>query len=152
MLADSPVVAYAVKQSGGKVEAVGGIYDAAPYGVVVAQGQRPRSPRPSPTRSRRSTPPAAYKKILAKLGQRGRRDHRLRRQPLTAMKDDNRPGRIHAVPVRHPGRWVAIAIILVLAAMFVSMLLTNPAFDWSFIFQAMQQRRCCAGSTSAPCW
>jgi polar amino acid transport system permease protein len=56
------------------------------------------------------------------------------------MKDDNRPGRIHAVPVRHPGRWVAIAIILVLAAMFVSMLLTNPAFDWSFIFQAMQQR------------
>jgi len=56
------------------------------------------------------------------------------------VKDDNRPGRIHAVPVRHPGRWVAIAIILVLAAMFVSMMLTNPAFDWSFIFQAMQQR------------
>ena len=56
------------------------------------------------------------------------------------MKEDNRPGRIHAVPVRHPGRWVAIAIILVLAAMFVSMMLTNPAFDWSFIFQAMQQR------------
>ena len=56
------------------------------------------------------------------------------------MKDENRPGRIHAVPVRHPGRWVAIAIILVLAAMFVSMMLTNPAFDWSFIFQAMQQR------------
>jgi polar amino acid transport system permease protein len=56
------------------------------------------------------------------------------------MKDDNRPGRIHAVPVRHPGRWVAIAIILVLAGMFVSMVLTNPAFDWSFIFQAMQQR------------
>jgi polar amino acid transport system permease protein len=55
------------------------------------------------------------------------------------MRDDDRPGRIHAVPVRHPGRWVAIAIIVVLAAMFVSMLLTNPAFDWSFIFQAMQQ-------------
>jgi polar amino acid transport system permease protein len=35
---------------------------------------------------------------------------------------------------------VAIAIILVLAAMFLSMVLTNPAFDWSFIFQAMQQR------------
>src|SRR4051794_34341534 len=55
------------------------------------------------------------------------------------MRDDDRPGRIHAVPVRHPGRWVAIAVIVVLAAMFVSMLLTNPAFDWSFIFQAMQQ-------------
>ncbi|TQJ49858.1 ABC transporter substrate-binding protein [Phycicoccus sp. SLBN-51] len=35
MLADSPIVAYAVKQSGGKIEAVGDIYDAAPYGYVI---------------------------------------------------------------------------------------------------------------------
>jgi polar amino acid transport system substrate-binding protein len=35
MLADSPVVAYAVKQSNGKLESVGDIYDAAPYGYVV---------------------------------------------------------------------------------------------------------------------
>jgi polar amino acid transport system substrate-binding protein len=35
MLADSPVVAYAVEQSGGAIEAVGEIYDAAPYGYVV---------------------------------------------------------------------------------------------------------------------
>jgi polar amino acid transport system substrate-binding protein len=40
MLADSPVVAYAVKQSGGKIEAVGDIYDAAPYGYVVAKDQK----------------------------------------------------------------------------------------------------------------
>jgi polar amino acid transport system substrate-binding protein len=39
MLADSPIVAYAVKQSGGKVEAVGEIYDAAPYGYVIPQGE-----------------------------------------------------------------------------------------------------------------
>ncbi|MEI2731971.1 MAG: amino acid ABC transporter permease [Dermatophilaceae bacterium] len=50
-----------------------------------------------------------------------------------------RPGRIDAVPVRHPGRWVAVALIAVLTAMFVNMLLTNPAFDWGFIFQAMVQ-------------
>lgn len=37
MLADSPIVAYAVKQSDGKIEAVGDIYDAAPYGYVVPQ-------------------------------------------------------------------------------------------------------------------
>jgi len=37
MLADSPVVAYAVKQSTGKLEAVGSIYDAAPYGYVVSK-------------------------------------------------------------------------------------------------------------------
>ncbi len=35
MLADSPVVAYAVKQSAGKLEALGDIYDSAPYGYVV---------------------------------------------------------------------------------------------------------------------
>lgn len=35
MLADSPIVAYAVKQSGGKIEALGDIYDAAPYGYVI---------------------------------------------------------------------------------------------------------------------
>ena len=39
MLADSPVVAYAVKQSGGKIEAVGDIYDAAPYGYVVPKAE-----------------------------------------------------------------------------------------------------------------
>lgn len=39
MLADSPVVAYAVKQSGGKLAQVGSIYDAAPYGYVVPKDQ-----------------------------------------------------------------------------------------------------------------
>ena len=35
MLADSPVVAYAIKQSGGKIDAAGAVYDAAPYGYVL---------------------------------------------------------------------------------------------------------------------
>jgi polar amino acid transport system substrate-binding protein len=39
MLADSPIVAYAVKQSGGKLEALGDIYDAAPYGFVLPKGE-----------------------------------------------------------------------------------------------------------------
>ena len=39
MLADSPVVAYAVKQAGGKLEALGDIYDAAPYGYVLPKGE-----------------------------------------------------------------------------------------------------------------
>ena len=37
MLADSPIVGYAIKQSGGKLEAVGDVYDAAPYGYVVTK-------------------------------------------------------------------------------------------------------------------
>jgi polar amino acid transport system substrate-binding protein len=39
MLADSPIVAYAIKQSGGKLEALGDIYDAAPYGYVVPKDE-----------------------------------------------------------------------------------------------------------------
>jgi polar amino acid transport system substrate-binding protein len=39
MLADSPVVAYAIKQSGGKLEALGDIYEAAPYGYVVPKDE-----------------------------------------------------------------------------------------------------------------
>lgn len=41
MLADSPVVAYAVEQSKGKLEALGDIYDAAPYGYVIPTDQKP---------------------------------------------------------------------------------------------------------------
>ena len=37
MLADSPICAYAVQQSNGALELVGEIYDAAPYGYVVAK-------------------------------------------------------------------------------------------------------------------
>jgi polar amino acid transport system substrate-binding protein len=39
MLADSPVIAYAVKQTNGQLELLGDIYDAAPYGYVVAKDQ-----------------------------------------------------------------------------------------------------------------
>jgi polar amino acid transport system substrate-binding protein len=35
MLADSPVAAYAVKQAGGKLETLGDVYEAAPYGYVL---------------------------------------------------------------------------------------------------------------------
>lgn len=38
--------------------------------------------------------------------------------------------RIHAVPVRYPGRWVSAVAVLVLAAMAVHALATNDKFDW----------------------
>ncbi|MEU7933969.1 MULTISPECIES: amino acid ABC transporter permease [Micromonospora] len=48
-----------------------------------------------------------------------------------------RPEPIRAVPVRHPGRWVAVAVIGVLVAMFVHLLVTNEAFNWSFMVDEM---------------
>jgi polar amino acid transport system permease protein len=51
---------------------------------------------------------------------------------MTASTEEERstPEAIVAVPVRHPLRWVAAAVLLVLAAMFVHGLVTNPAWNW----------------------
>jgi polar amino acid transport system permease protein len=57
-----------------------------------------------------------------------------------AVVTDDRPGPIDAAPVRHPGRWVAVAIIVVLAAMFLHLILSNDKFNWSFVFEAMNQK------------
>ncbi|HEY1572466.1 MAG TPA: ABC transporter permease subunit, partial [Pseudonocardiaceae bacterium] len=50
-----------------------------------------------------------------------------------------------AVPVRHPGRWVAAAIILLLAAMFVHGLVTNPAWQWNVVGQFLFDRQILSG-------
>jgi polar amino acid transport system permease protein len=42
---------------------------------------------------------------------------------------------IKAVPVRHPGRWLAVAILLVLAAMVANSLVTNPKWRWDTFSQ-----------------
>jgi polar amino acid transport system permease protein len=43
------------------------------------------------------------------------------------------PEEIKAVPVRHPGRWVGVAVIAVLVAMLVHSFLTNPNFQWDVV-------------------
>jgi polar amino acid transport system permease protein len=44
-----------------------------------------------------------------------------------------RPADIKAVPARHPGRWVASAVVLVLLAMLGHLLATNPNFGWKVV-------------------
>jgi polar amino acid transport system permease protein len=51
----------------------------------------------------------------------------------TTSPDDEAAAEIRAIPVRHPGRWVASALVVLLSAMFVHMLVTNDAFQWGFI-------------------
>ncbi|MFF5292340.1 amino acid ABC transporter permease [Paractinoplanes globisporus] len=55
---------------------------------------------------------------------------------MTDLKQSERarPEPIKAVPVRHPGRWITIAVLIVLIAMFVHVLVTNDQFRWRFIF------------------
>jgi len=58
---------------------------------------------------------------------------------VNILTTTDRPGLIQARPVRHPWRWVAIAIIALLVSMMANLALTNSAFDWSFVFKAMVQ-------------
>jgi polar amino acid transport system permease protein len=43
----------------------------------------------------------------------------------------NRGLPIAAVPVRHPGRWIAVAVLLLFAAMATHSLITNPKWLWT---------------------
>jgi polar amino acid transport system permease protein len=43
------------------------------------------------------------------------------------------PDEIKAVPVRHPGRWVAAVVIAFLVAVAVNSIVTNPRFGWSTV-------------------
>jgi polar amino acid transport system permease protein len=49
----------------------------------------------------------------------------------------DRPGAIHARPVPHPWRWVALAVIAVLVAMMISSFVTNPRWDFPFALKVM---------------
>jgi polar amino acid transport system permease protein len=53
---------------------------------------------------------------------------------MVADQTDAGPARpTEAVPVRHPGRWIAVAVIAVLVAMLVHSFLTNPNFGWDVV-------------------
>jgi polar amino acid transport system permease protein len=46
-----------------------------------------------------------------------------------------RPEEIRAVPVRHPGRWIAAALVAFLVVVVVHSVATNPRFDWTTVGQ-----------------
>jgi len=48
--------------------------------------------------------------------------------PAAPRADD-----IRAVPVRHPGRWVAAVVVLVVAVAIGNSIATNPRFGWSHV-------------------
>ena len=52
---------------------------------------------------------------------------------------------IKAVPVRHPGRWVAAVVVLVVFAMLVHSLATNSRFEWDIVGQYFLSSRVLKG-------
>ncbi|MBV8942155.1 MAG: amino acid ABC transporter permease [Solirubrobacterales bacterium] len=52
---------------------------------------------------------------------------------MTKEKRTERPEEIKAVPVRHPGRWIAAAIVLLFAAAAVRSIVTSQGFQWHVV-------------------
>ncbi|MGB3483325.1 MAG: amino acid ABC transporter permease [Mycobacterium sp.] len=52
---------------------------------------------------------------------------------------------VKAIPVRHPGRWVALLILAVLGAMLVHSVTTNPRFEWDVVGQYLFSERIMSG-------
>jgi polar amino acid transport system permease protein len=63
----------------------------------------------------------------------------------TEQQDPTPPEKIVAVPVRHPGRWITAAVLLVLAAMLVNSLVTNPAWRWDVVWRFLFSSRVLSG-------
>lgn len=62
-----------------------------------------------------------------------------------ATGSGGRPEDIRAVPVRHPGRWVAALIVLVVAAAIVRSTVTDQHFEWSVVGRYMFDERVLEG-------
>jgi polar amino acid transport system permease protein len=62
-----------------------------------------------------------------------------------ATDERGRPEDIRAVPVRHPGRWVAAAIVLVIGVAVVRSIATNPRFEWNVVGEYLFDERILEG-------
>ncbi len=58
---------------------------------------------------------------------------------------DTPPQAIDAVPLRHPWRWVAAVVIVVLVGLFLYGAATNPAYGWATYFEYLFNERILLG-------
>jgi polar amino acid transport system permease protein len=56
-----------------------------------------------------------------------------------------RPDDIRAVPVRRPGRWIAAAIVVVIAAALIRSVITSPGFQWGVVGEYLFDHRILEG-------
>ena len=75
------------------------------------------------------------------MGGRVGRDLRPRDQRGDKLTPDAAPEAIKAVPVRHPGRWLAATIVLAFAAQLGYSVATNPRFGWGIAGDFLFSRR-----------
>ena len=71
---------------------------------------------------------------------------RLRGSPGTAPSRVP-PDQITAIPVRHPGRWIAAAVVLFLAVALGASIATNRRFGWGVVGDYFFSSRVLDGSS-----
>lgn len=64
----------------------------------------------------------------------------------TVSEHTDEPEPIQAVPLRHPGRWIAGTVVVVLAALFIYGAATNEAFAWDVYGQYLFDARITEGA------
>ncbi len=62
-----------------------------------------------------------------------------------ATSPTGRPDDIRAVPVRRPGRWIAAAIVIVIAAALIRSVITSPGFQWGVVGEYLFDHRILEG-------
>jgi polar amino acid transport system permease protein len=60
---------------------------------------------------------------------------------LSHNRGTERPDDIKAVPVRHPGRWIAAAIVLIIVASLIRSIIGNHNFQWHLVGQFLFDSR-----------
>ncbi len=55
------------------------------------------------------------------------------RAPSVPAMDNDRTVVLPVRPARYPGRWIAIAFVVLLVVMFIDSLITNPRFEWAVV-------------------
>jgi polar amino acid transport system permease protein len=67
------------------------------------------------------------------------------RSPISAAPTKTQATIVNAVPVRHPGRWVATGILLLLALVMAKSVVTNPRYRWGVVGEYMLSAPILAG-------
>ena len=62
------------------------------------------------------------------------------RPEVTAPPAGSPYDRLKVVPARHPGRWVATALVAVALAMVAHSLITNPRWEWDIVGAYLTER------------
>ena len=64
---------------------------------------------------------------------------------LATRADYDHAEEIKAVPLRHPWRWVFVAVLALFAAMLVHNLISNPHYDWDLVWKYIYDKRVVEG-------